>query len=344
MTRLLLLPLLLLTVAATLPGSAAPASDTGFAAVQFIHNNPTSGPIDLYVDGERLWDNASYQTATRFLTLAAGDRRIDFVAAEKPDASTPLWSTTLTIRNREDCITVFSGASDTEAATMLVKENVRLTGDPDLVEFFFAYGSADLGEIDVRLLNQIDHTAKRILANNIAYGHVSEYIGLAPMGHSIEITNGDNSAQYEVFWLNLAGYSGNGLAMVISGWGPSAGEGLSIIGFDAEGFPLRTNLITSTEADAVPEAFTLHGAYPNPFNPTTTLTFDLPAAAAVSVEVFDVAGRPVLVVPPRTMAAGTGQSLRLDAVGLASGMYLYRVAARTATGTHVRTGGLTLLR
>lgn len=44
---------------------------------------------------------------------------------------------------------------------------------------------------------------------------------------------------------------------------------------------------------AAPAAFRLHRAYPNPFNPSTTVAFDLPAPAAVDLEIYDLAGRRV---------------------------------------------------
>lgn len=87
----------------------------------------------------------------------------------------------------------------------------------------------------------------------------------------------------------------------------------------------------ATESDAIPETFALQGNYPNPFNPVTTITFSLPMTADVSVEVFDILGRSVLTLPARLLEAGAIRSLQLDASALASGTYLYRVTARTAT-------------
>jgi hypothetical protein len=93
----------------------------------------------------------------------------------------------------------------------------------------------------------------------------------------------------------------------------------------------------------VPARFVLHGNYPNPFNPTTTLRFDLPEAATVRVAVYDVLGREVLTLTPGRMAASPGRTLTLDARSLASGAYLYRVVAEGATATHHATGRFVLL-
>ena len=44
--------------------------------------------------------------------------------------------------------------------------------------------------------------------------------------------------------------------------------------------------------DVVPETFTLYPAYPNPFNPVTTIRFDIPEGAAnlLSLRIFDING------------------------------------------------------
>ena len=49
----------------------------------------------------------------------------------------------------------------------------------------------------------------------------------------------------------------------------------------------------STDVSAtIPKVFTVF-AYPNPFNPTTTIRFQLPVASWVTLEVFDICGRNV---------------------------------------------------
>ena len=70
-------------------------------------------------------------------------------------------------------------------------------------------------------------------------------------------------------------------------------------------------------------------AHPNPFNPSTVITFTLPEAAAVSLEVFDPAGRRVRTLreAESTLCAGT-HSIPFDGRDLPSGMYFYRL--RTA--------------
>ncbi|MGA7305574.1 MAG: T9SS type A sorting domain-containing protein [Rhodothermales bacterium] len=93
----------------------------------------------------------------------------------------------------------------------------------------------------------------------------------------------------------------------------------------------------------VPKAFRLIGNYPNPFNPSTTIAFELDNAAEVGLRIFDVMGREVMSVDPTLMAAGEG-SILLRADHLASGLYMYRLDARTASKTLTLTGHMTLLK
>ncbi|MDZ7355929.1 MAG: T9SS type A sorting domain-containing protein, partial [candidate division KSB1 bacterium] len=94
----------------------------------------------------------------------------------------------------------------------------------------------------------------------------------------------------------------------------------------------------------VPNSFRLLGNYPNPFNPSTAICFDLPVAAEVQIAVFDVTGRQVLATKPVRMNAGSAQALRLDASALATGVYFYRVTAATAKQTFTGTGDMLLVK
>lgn len=93
-----------------------------------------------------------------------------------------------------------------------------------------------------------------------------------------------------------------------------------------------------TEAQSLPEVFTVVGNYPNPFEETTQLTFDLPWPARVRGEVTDVIGRQVLRIPESNIAAGWGRKINLNGGSLPSGIYLYRLIANSSSGNSVSVG------
>ncbi|MBN1163003.1 MAG: T9SS type A sorting domain-containing protein [Candidatus Krumholzibacteriota bacterium] len=68
----------------------------------------------------------------------------------------------------------------------------------------------------------------------------------------------------------------------------------------------------------------LEPAYPNPFNPVTTIAFYLPENQRVRLEIFDVSGRLVKVLIDGERPAGDN-ALQWDARGLQSGIYFYRL-------------------
>ncbi len=86
-------------------------------------------------------------------------------------------------------------------------------------------------------------------------------------------------------------------------------------------------LPTSTEEETgLPAQFALEGNYPNPFNPSTTVTYTLGHAGPVHLAVYDLSGREIDVLVDRTQPSGRYQ-VRFDAESLASGVYLSRLVA-----------------
>lgn len=77
----------------------------------------------------------------------------------------------------------------------------------------------------------------------------------------------------------------------------------------------------------------LLGNYPNPFNPSTTISYRLPADTQVTLEIFNLLGKRVRTLVDTRQQAGTYQVV-FDAGSLASGIYLYRLTTgAAATGT-----------
>jgi hypothetical protein len=73
-------------------------------------------------------------------------------------------------------------------------------------------------------------------------------------------------------------------------------------------------------AGALPSEITVNAAYPNPFNPTTSLALSLPMAADVTVQVFNVIGQQVTTLTEGPLSAGQ-HTLTFDATDLTSGVY-----------------------
>jgi hypothetical protein len=86
--------------------------------------------------------------------------------------------------------------------------------------------------------------------------------------------------------------------------------------------------------EAIPERFALENAYPNPFNPSTTIRYVLPEPAAVVVTVYDALGRRVAVLMNERQDAGRREVV-FRAENLPSGAYFMELRARSDSGVEV---------
>ncbi len=88
-----------------------------------------------------------------------------------------------------------------------------------------------------------------------------------------------------------------------------------------------TGLSTSvTQSEAVPSEFSLGQNFPNPFNPSTTITYAIPSAEAVTLKVFDVLGKEIATLVNETKSPGRF-SVAFDAAASVSGIYFYQLRA-----------------
>ncbi len=78
----------------------------------------------------------------------------------------------------------------------------------------------------------------------------------------------------------------------------------------------------------VPGAFYFAPAYPNPFNPSTTLDFAVPDRQPVTLALHDVTGRLIQVLYTGTPEANTLQQVGINAGGLPSGLYMVYLTGR----------------
>lgn len=90
---------------------------------------------------------------------------------------------------------------------------------------------------------------------------------------------------------------------------------------------------TSVDRDApLSSTFRLLGTYPNPFNPSTTLRYEVPVESPVRIGIYDVVGREVARLVDGPVSAGH-HSARFEAGTLPSGVYLARMTAGQTSST-----------
>ena len=75
----------------------------------------------------------------------------------------------------------------------------------------------------------------------------------------------------------------------------------------------------------LPDALVMEAAYPNPFNPETTMRFSVKQSQQVRVELYNTLGQRVQLLHDGVVEANQMQTVRIDGSVLASGMYLIRL-------------------
>ncbi len=88
------------------------------------------------------------------------------------------------------------------------------------------------------------------------------------------------------------------------------------------------------ESEERPERVALIGNYPNPFNPSTEIVYELPGPGPVRLVVYDMIGREVQVLADAHRTAGR-HTARFDAEGLPTGTYAYTLTAGSVAITRV---------
>ncbi|MFK7846495.1 MAG: T9SS type A sorting domain-containing protein [Rhodothermales bacterium] len=188
---------------------------------------------------------------------------------------------------------------------------------------------------------------------------IIEITGVEALGDLAEdfalILNMDTPGQISIGGAHYEPLQGDGILMHITGKFRKKGTtNLSLDSFSFnEGSPRaatkngeisNTVQVSNEDEGLVPTSFELLGNYPNPFNPTTTIQFDLPETAEVTIKLVDMLGREALTIPSRVYQAGAQHRIDVDASSLASGVYVYQVRALGATNTYVKSATMTLLK
>jgi hypothetical protein len=113
-------------------------------------------------------------------------------------------------------------------------------------------------------------------------------------------------------------------------------------GWGAYSAPRAFQRMTATSVadnSTLPATSFLLQNYPNPFNPTTTIRYALSSRSHVTLDLFNTLGQIVRELVNGDLEAGRHE-VRVDASGLASGVYFYRLRA----GNFIQTKSLSLLR
>ena len=97
------------------------------------------------------------------------------------------------------------------------------------------------------------------------------------------------------------------------------------------------NGLNNQTAEFIPQDYALYPAYPNPFNPVTTIRYDIPKNEYVFLKIYDMMGREVRTLHSGYQTAGN-KSVQWDGrnnlqEGVSAGVYLYMIHTSGYTKT-----------
>lgn len=157
--------------------------------------------------------------------------------------------------------------------------------------------------------------------------------------HSSDTLNGPlqedsvmiDQSKYPNSWISLGTYpfaKGDSGYVKLGDGSKSTGQ---IVEFDAMKWHYQAPLLVQGSRK-IPAQFELGQNYPNPFNPTTTIKFEVQRSGFVVLKVYDILGRLVKTLVDSRMTPGE-HSVVFQGLGLASGLYFYRLEAGSYTAT-----------
>jgi autotransporter-associated beta strand protein len=332
------------SVTFTATGTAEPGK---VATVQLIHNSPV-GLVDIGLNGLKLVDDMQYQNASRALTVPAQTPvRLQVTSANGGTTLAALTHTGLTARKHH--LLILQGGADGKPFELMTVSDARMVStELGAAQVIFHHGVTN-GPIFTleRVTVTTPRRTEQLIASFAEYGSASSYSTQKnPEITQYQLRNGSTLLGLYLF-NNMGSYEGKAVTLLATGkMGGFLQNALNLMLVDAEGKVTKASITTANEEEeaTLPLQFTLYANYPNPFNPTTNLRFDLPEQAKVGVEIVDVLGRLVMKLSPVVMSAGNHKMITLDVAELPSGTYFYRVIAEGASRTYVQGSKFTLLK
>ncbi|MGE5682816.1 MAG: Ig-like domain-containing protein [Bacillota bacterium] len=96
--------------------------------------------------------------------------------------------------------------------------------------------------------------------------------------------------------------------------------------FDDLRYVKKLTVDVEKQGNKIPESYSLEQNFPNPFNPSTTISYQLPQSGFVSLKVYDMLGKEVASLVNENQSAGR-YNINFNANNLTSGVYIYKITS-----------------
>ena len=304
-----------------------PAAETGLgtAQVQIVHNSP-SPAVDIYVDGTLAVENFTYRSSTALVDLP-----LSTVVGIAPTGGDVIAEFPFTLEQSVDYVVVASGIlNDTSTPfTLLASVLEQDAQDDESFALKVLHGVTDAPAVDI-------YANGGLLIENLAYSEFTEYLQVPAGDYTIDITAHGAEEAVASFSAPLTGLGGGTGVLYASGFlaGTDTDPAFALVlttpsSYVVELPAAETGLDIDDINTTVSNEFALLSNYPNPFNPITSIRYNLESNSNVKITVYDLLGNVVNELFQGTQMAGINNvswnATNNMGESISSGVYIYKV-------------------
>lgn len=297
----------------------------GSAEFQIVHNSlyPT---VDIYVNEELAIEAVPYRASTGLVELPISNNVGVALTGESVIASFPFELTAL-----QKYIVIATGiVGDPEHPLNLFTSSLQDEAvDDEHFSLKVMHGVTDAPSIDI-------YANGGLLVENLSYGEFQGYVDVLASDYTLDITVHGETTSVASFSAPLSSFGGMSGVVYASGFLSPAetDSSFTLILTTPSGYvetlPFSGSaLLTDNLTISIPNDFALLQNFPNPFNPTTSITYYLQTSSPTSVTIYDLMGNKVKDLFSGLENPGY-KSINWDATDnngdlISSGIYFYKL-------------------
>ena len=296
------------------------------AQVQIVHNSPFP-TVDIYVDGTLAVENVEYRD-----NLGMVDLPVNTTVGIAPADGEVIAEFPFTLEANGNYVVVASGiVNDTEHPFNLIPSGLELEAvDENSFALKVMHGVTDAPAVDI-------YANGSLLVSNLTYGEYQGYLQVPAGDYTIDITAHGSTESVAAFSAPLSGFGGGTGLVYASGFlGSTSSDSVFTLvlatpsGYSVE-LPSAESDLSIENISLNPKTFYVGQNFPNPFNPETTISYNISEQSSVSIIVYDLIGNKIAELFKGKRNAGT-HYVKWNAKNLAGenvpgGMYLLKVEA-----------------
>ena len=297
----------------------------GSADVQIVHNSPYP-TVDIYVNEELAIEAVPYRASTGLVELPLSNNVGVALTGESVIASFPFELTAL-----QKYIVIATGiVGDPEHPLNLFTSSLQDEAvDDEHFSLKVMHGVTDAPSIDI-------YANGGLLVENLSYGEFQGYVDVLASDYTLDITVHGETTSVASFSAPLSSFGGMSGVVYASGFLSPAetDSSFTLILTTPSGYvetlPFSGSaLLTDNLTISIPNDFALLQNFPNPFNPTTSITYHLQTSSPTSVTIYDLMGNKVKDLFSGLENPGY-KSINWDATDnngdlVSSGIYFYKL-------------------